>query len=515
MCSSGMAAAMLPPHLAHLAGVCDDPQTVRLSCDGPGGGPPRLRRAPVCRSPAVCSREQTPMMQQSSDVSNDRNETLWTTPPTSEDGEPIWVDMRINIDRLRVDTVQLSAYIKVALVMHWSDPRMVGWSGSVLPPTLWGPWPGLTNDISVTAEQAAFVLKEPDEGRLKRVVLYTGQASNPMDLRDFPMDVDSIDLDFVTSSHWKTWDRSLGGGRPKGISYRLRKTRPDEGKWLRLGWCGSFDEWTMHGVSTRLHELPPNANGAQLTFINISAHLSRNSLYYFWCGTVCLPRHHQTQRKRSMLLTTATLRRKALFPLYLLTALSFTTFDRPTDDAGIGERYSIISTYFLAAFPILYIVGESCPKTNFLTLIDRIILMTTSTLALNGAATTIIGKVHLHIGESQANLVNFWMGLTMFLLYIVTNILIFSPPFLQRRAARNELDNSSNHSDNPLHEEGEQSASEAKHLDPSHWFHPMSELAPGAVSSKPPGAHRTKADRAKADDKKNDSCPTESQHIGK
>eukprot|EP01047_Picozoa_sp_COSAG01_P041156 COSAG01_NODE_3515_length_5982_cov_4.429883_6_plen_233_part_00 len=223
-------------------------------------------------------------MQQSSDFSD----SSWLAPPTSEGGEPIWIDVRINIDRLSsIDTVSLSAYIKVALVMYWNDPRMVGWSELALPPTLWGPWPGLTNEISVTAEQAAFVLTEPDEGRFKRVVIYTGQVSNPMDLHDFPMDVDSIDLDFVTSSHWKSCDLSLGGGRPKGVSYRLRKIcRPDEGKWLRLGWNGKMEEWTMHGVSTRIHELPPNANGAQLTFLNIAAHVSRNSSFYFWCGTL-------------------------------------------------------------------------------------------------------------------------------------------------------------------------------------------------------------------------------------
>ena len=54
---------------------------------------------------------------------------------------------------------------------------------------------------------------------------------------------------------------------------------------LGNGWVG-MEEWTMHGVSTRIHELPPNANGAQLTFLNIAAHVSRNSSFYFWCGTL-------------------------------------------------------------------------------------------------------------------------------------------------------------------------------------------------------------------------------------
>ena len=174
------------------------------------------------------------------DFDDDSNE--WLNPPQvstgdeAADAEPIWVDMRVNIDRLSgIDTVQLCLTIKVALVMYWNDERLIGWDNAALPPMLWGPWPGLTNELNVTTEQAAFVVTDPSKGRLKRVIIFSGQVSNPMDLRDFPMDVDSIDLDFVTSSHWKTFDQSLDGGRPSGVSYRLRKIcQPGEGQWLRL-----------------------------------------------------------------------------------------------------------------------------------------------------------------------------------------------------------------------------------------------------------------------------------------
>ena len=168
------------------------------------------------------------------DFDDDSNE--WLNPPQDSTGEPIWVDMRVNIDRLsHIDTVQSCLTIKVALVMYWNDERLIGWDNAALPPMLWGPWPGLTNELNVTTEQAAFVVTDPSKGRLKRVIIFSGQVSNPMDLRDFPMDVDSIDLDFVTSSHWKTFDQSLDGGRPAGVSYRLRKIcQPGEGQWLRL-----------------------------------------------------------------------------------------------------------------------------------------------------------------------------------------------------------------------------------------------------------------------------------------
>ena len=122
------------------------------------------------------------------DFDDDSNE--WLNPPQDSTGEPIWVDMRVNIDRLsHIDTVQQCLTIKVALVMYWDDERLIGWDNAALPPMLWGPWPGLTNELNVTTEQAAFVVTDPSKGRLKRVIIFSGQVSNPMDLRDFPMDV--------------------------------------------------------------------------------------------------------------------------------------------------------------------------------------------------------------------------------------------------------------------------------------------------------------------------------------
>jgi len=37
------------------------------------------------------------------------------------------------------------------------------------------------------------------------------------------------------------------------------------------------------------------------------------------------------------------------------------------DADNLSDRYSTVSAYFLAAFAMLYIVGEALPKTDFLT----------------------------------------------------------------------------------------------------------------------------------------------------
>ena len=63
-------------------------------------------------------------------------------------------------------------------------------------------------------------------------------------------------------------------------------------------------------------------------------------------------------------------RRKALLPLYFLMILSFGTFEFDVDN--IEARSGSVSTYFLAAFAMLYVVGEALPKTDFLTKIDKV-----------------------------------------------------------------------------------------------------------------------------------------------
>ena len=64
---------------------------------------------------------------------------------------------------------------------------------------------------------------------------------------------------------------------------------------------------------------------------------------------------------------------KVLLPLVLLTNGSFLLMLEGAD--SIGERMELMFTMFLAAFALLYVVGETVPRVDFLTTIDRIIYL--------------------------------------------------------------------------------------------------------------------------------------------
>lgn len=81
----------------------------------------------------------------------------------------------------------------------------------------------------------------------------------------------------------------------------------------------------------------------QVTKLQLKFHIVRKSSFYFW---------------------------KALLPLYMLAVLALTSFHFDTD--ALDARSGTVATYFLAAFAMLYVVGDTLPKTDFLTKIGSL-----------------------------------------------------------------------------------------------------------------------------------------------
>ena len=91
-------------------------------------------------------------------------------PPTGPDGALLHVDFRITVFHIgKVDTREQTSLVRMGIVLYWTDPRMVGWSSPILPPTLWGPELWLRNAMGgVSVELEQFVVFNAEEGRLKR-----------------------------------------------------------------------------------------------------------------------------------------------------------------------------------------------------------------------------------------------------------------------------------------------------------------------------------------------------------
>jgi hypothetical protein len=183
-------------------------------------------------------------------------------------------------------------------------------------------------------------------------------------------------------------------------------------------------EWDLHGVSSRIEELPINASGAYQTKVTLDFHVSRKAAYYFW---------------------------KALLPLYLLTVLSFSTFEFECDN--LSDRNATVATYFLAAFAMLYVVGSALPKTDFLTKIDKVIILTTVSLACVGLAARYLSRVFNNHGVEVANTWNTIIEVGLVATYFISNCIIFLPAWWSQRSTIQKLQSfeyDKQETDNPI-----------------------------------------------------------------
>lgn len=325
----------------------------------------------------------------------------WSTPPTNEDGRPIDVDCRINMFGLgNIDTKNLTAWVNFVVIYYWTDRRMVGWKDQ-LPQKLWGPKIELDNSIDVVTQQTEFLVCDKASGRLKRGYRYKGTVSNPMDLRNFPFDVDGIDVQMLTVSTWETFDCTAGGDLATGRSYHVRKiSRPSEGEWINC--CiKDLTEFRLLGISSQVFIEPVSEHGDEGTQLNFSLHVSRRASYYMW---------------------------KACLPLWLMALMNCTIFIFPTED--FQDRIQASSTFFLSTFAMLYVVGEALPKTDFLTKIDWLIVTTIIAVVSTGMWSVPVYKLQDRVLAQHFNDVFFVVSTAV---YCGINIAVLIPPWLEQR----------------------------------------------------------------------------------
>jgi hypothetical protein len=333
-------------------------------------------------------------------------EVCWSTPPGGGAGdEPFWVDFRFNKWQVKqINTVERTTTVSIVVVFFWTDPRLVGWDvAKQLPHDLWGPYLVVENG-SCEWSQNTFALLDPASGRLKRGTTYSGDVETLLCLRDFPFDVDRVDLAFSCMSHWRTLDGEQVANCPRGRTYRLRPTRQKgEGKWLGLYFSSFVPEWQLLGVSTVVDEQPTNANGVDLTQVSFSFHVHRKSGFFVW---------------------------KVLVPLYVLIVLCFSGF--LFDTADLPGRMGHTMTGFLAAAATLYVVGESLPKVDFLTKIDQMVTSCTLLLAFMAISFCIIGVWQEEYGEDWAKRWNWIAAAALGIFFVLSNLMVFLPPVCRK-----------------------------------------------------------------------------------
>ena len=339
----------------------------------------------------------------------------FSLPPPSTTGDPLLVSMRLNVDKLsEIDTVGGRGKFTGTLVLTWTDARFKGWKSTATPPPddTWGPWMRLANSVTAGDDdvltQVEFEVLDCANGRMKRGIRVQADVEFGMALGDFPFDLATFTLRFMNLSHFRSKDLSEQGTSSGARSYMLVEVPEDdsEGKFSKLNWDGTVREWEIEGFSYDIEEKQGTAAGSEVTLFHFRIHLSRKYSFYVW---------------------------KTLFPNFVLGMFTFLTPFFPREEQG--DRVNYVATLLLSTLALLFVVGDSLPKLDSPTLIDKCMIVTMA-LEIVMALNAVIVSAMLD-GKFGA-LVDTWLAVALLVSYLVVNIILIRRVVVRRRSHRKE-----------------------------------------------------------------------------
>jgi hypothetical protein len=173
--------------------------------------------------------------------------------------KPTKVYMNVILQKIgAIKTSASEADVKVKINMHWLDPRMIDYKGdsAKLPGELWGPRMDSPSGTScfTRVEERPMSLKNKEIGHLLRTFIFEGTINNSMNLEDFPLDHDNIDIKFTCISSMSASgeiNRLQNGTHVEWISLanapkEIRSSFPNEKFFNIAYWNRQLTEWDFH-----------------------------------------------------------------------------------------------------------------------------------------------------------------------------------------------------------------------------------------------------------------------------
>ena len=346
----------------------------------------------------------------------ERQTSFSRPPPPQPGGAILQVNFRLTVFAISdVNTRDLTAMVKFGVVMYWTDTRMVGFDEPLLPKDLWGPDLYLRNAKGgVRKEYEQFAITDTEEGRLKRIINFESIIDMPMNLGNFPYDLQVVRPELVCISHWSQCSGYRHGSSPKGQVYALHPVaRPDEGKLMWLmnvgGQQGHIAEWILHSWSVKSRAATHRA-GFVMTLLCLELHISRKYTFY-----------HE----------------KVIAPLLFLTLGAF--FMQLVPPEAIEDRMNATFTLLVAAMTLLNTISDTLPKIDFLTVVDKAIYLTLTTLLWLGFESWVVYTISWIRDPLLARQVDVVLGLGMPLLYLLAMLGLFWPRKKQRQDQLSKL----------------------------------------------------------------------------
>ena len=239
-----------------------------------------------------------------------------------------------------IDSSQQSFTANVFFRVRWHDPSL---AGRVDAPTLrsldeqWHPHLQVLNRQKVWSSIRPEVLLEPD-GHITMRQRQWGSYSQPLDLRDFPLDEQAFEVVVVSIGHRA--DQVVFApldGEASGVAERL-----------------SLSDWRILG-----HEL-------------------QTGVYQPFEGASTVPSatfRFRAQRLRGYYML------KIVLPLALILGMSYLVYWVPMDQ--MGTRISVVVTSMLTLIAYRFTIGDLLPKISYMTRMDTFVMLSTILVFVN------------------------------------------------------------------------------------------------------------------------------------
>ena len=251
------------------------------------------------------------------------------------EGEPTEVAVGVYLlDLIKIEDADQVFNADLVVSMSWRDPRLVddelgaSLANCRVPlDAIWNPRALVVNERDIKKGVSDVVTVEPD-GTVRYSQRYIGEFSVRLDLRDFPLDEQVLDFEFVA-----------GGSRPDELVFALDEERSGVLRSL------SIADWSVGeaGYDLEPFYIPPQDD--YRSRISFFVEVKRNTGYYLW---------------------------KIFFPLSMIVFMSWAVFFiKPTVlPAQIGVSTSAVLT--LIAF--LFSLGQILPRLSYLTRADQFVI---------------------------------------------------------------------------------------------------------------------------------------------
>ena len=342
-------------------------------------------------------------------AATDLAESTWSIPPPSRP------EVRVCLGFMRissVDTVSCSAHVAAFIDCYWEDSRLVGIEEP--PDDVWRPRIMVRNKIGdAIVEEHPVRIVDAAAGRVMGAIFFEGVVSIVLELRSFPFDacavtlfIDQGESEFEHSDAYSLVLTRGGGGDSSAAA------TSEQGGKSRVAIFGALpgreaevSEFTVLGSSMVAQPRQAGGDGRLRDRLFAYCHLDRIASYYIW---------------------------KVVVPLWCVCVLNWSLF--LYDPSELDARVNVCVTMFLATAALLYVVSESLPKTDFLTKLDQLILLT---LFVQVLATVETWCVALMAREDwgmreEADAVDMATCWGIPVIVVICNLALFGPPAISR-----------------------------------------------------------------------------------